>query len=94
MGKSIHAFGGQNPLEAARLGNRIIHGPNIENFVEVYDFLYKQGISTKIYSNKDLEKLVIKFLRKKNYSQQIIKKLSYTGNLILIKNEKEISKYC
>ena len=94
MGKSIFSHGGQNPLEAARLGNRIIHGPKIENFVEVYDFLYKQGISTKIYSNKDLEKLVIKFLRKKNYSQQIIKKLSYTGNLILIKNEKEISKYC
>ena len=93
MGKSIYAHGGQNPLEAARLGNRIIHGPNIENFEEVYDFLKKQGISAKINSFRDLEKLVIKFDRKKNYSQQIIKKLSYTGNQILLNNEKEINKY-
>jgi len=94
MGKSIYTEGGQNPLEAARLGNRIIHGPHIENFVEVYDFLKKQGISTKINSSKDLEKLVVKFEQKKNYSQQIIKKLSYTGNQILLNNEKEINKYC
>jgi len=94
MGKSIHAYGGQNPIEAARLGNRIIHGPNIENFVEVYRFLEKQGISTKIKSYKDLEKLVFKFYRKKNYSNQIIKKLAYTGDQILLNNEKEINKYC
>ena len=93
MGKSIYAHGGQNPLEAARFGNRIVCGPNIENFVEVYDFLEKVGISTKIKSYKDLENLVVKFDRKKNYSQQIIKKLTYIGNEILLKNEKEINKY-
>ena len=65
VGKSIHAHGGQNPLEAARLGNRIIHGPYIENFVEIYDFLKKHGISTKINSSKDLENLIIKFNKKK-----------------------------
>ncbi len=94
MGKSVHAYGGQNPIEAARLGNRIIHGPNIENFIEIYDFLEKQGISSKINSYKALENLVIKFDRKKNYSQQITKKLAYIGNQILLNNEKEISKYC
>ena len=94
MGKSIYGYGGQNPIEAARLGNRIVHGPNIENFEEVYQFLKKHGISTKINSYKDLEKLVIKFKRKKNYSNKIIKKLAYTGNQILLKNEKEINKYC
>ena len=93
MGKSIHGYGGQNPIEAARLGNRIVHGPNIENFVEVYHFLKKHGISTKIKSYKELEKLVIKFQRKKNYSNQIIKKLAYTGKQILLNNEKEINKY-
>ena len=94
MGKSIHGYGGQNPIEAARLGNRIIHGPNIENFIEVYHFLKKHGISTKIKTYKDLEKLVVKFNRKKNYSNQIIKKLAYTGKQILLNNEKEINKYC
>ena len=94
MGKSIYATGGQNPLEAARLGNRIIHGPNIENFTEVYEFLKKHRISTKIRSYKDLENLVVKFDQKKNYSQQITKKLAYIGNQILLNNEKEINKYC
>jgi len=94
MGKSIHGYGGQNPIEAARLGNRIIHGPNIQNFIEVYHFLKKHGISTKIKTYKDLEKLVVKFNRKKNYSNQIIKKLAYTGKQILLNNEKEINKYC
>ena len=70
--KKFQNTGGQNPIEAARLGNRIVHGPNIENFVEVYHFLKKHRISTKIKSYKDLEKLVIKFKRKKNYSNQII----------------------
>ena len=93
MGKSIHGYGGQNPIEAARFGNRIIHGPNIENFEEVYHLLEKHGISTKIKSYKDLEKLIIKFNRKKNYSNQIIKKLAYTGKQILFNNEKEINKY-
>ena len=94
MGKSIYASGGQNPLEAARLGNRILHGPNIENFEEVYDFLKKHGISTQIKSHKSLENLIVKFHKKKNYSQQIIKKLAYTGNQILLNNEKEIVRYC
>ncbi len=94
MGKSIHGYGGQNPIEAARLGNRIIHGPNIENFVEVYHFLKKHGISSKIKTYKDLVRLVIKFNKKKNYSTQIIKKLSYTGKQILLNNEREINKYC
>ena len=93
IGKSLSANGGQNPLEAARLGNRIIHGPNVENFTEVYDYLNKQGISSKIKSYKNLEDLIIKFYKKKNYSQQIIKKLNYIGNQILLKNEKEINKY-
>ena len=76
MGKSIYAYGGQNPIEAARLGNRIIHGPNIENFIEVYNFLGKQGISTKIKSYKDLENLVVKFDRKKNLFSTNYKKIS------------------
>ena len=32
LGGSIIKHGGQNPLEAARYGCNILHGPNIENF--------------------------------------------------------------
>ena len=35
---SIINRGGQNPLEAARYGAKILHGPNIDNFKDVYKF--------------------------------------------------------
>jgi len=93
MGKSVFGHGGQNPLEAARLGKRIVHGPNIENFIEIYEFLKNQGISSKINSIKELENLIIKLNKKKSTSKEIKKKLTYTGNQILLNHEKEINKY-
>lgn len=37
VGKSLVAGGGgQNPIEAAKLGNAILHGPHTSNFTEVY----------------------------------------------------------
>ena len=45
IGGSIINHGGQNPLEAARLGNYIINGPNVGNFTEIYDYLKKNKIS-------------------------------------------------
>ncbi len=93
MGKSISANGGQNPLEAARLGIKIIHGPNIENFEEVYKMLKNLGISTQISSYRQLENQISSFSRKKSYSKKIIKKLAYKGEIILNNNEKEINKY-
>ncbi len=34
--------GGQNPIEPARLGSTIIHGPNVSNFTEVYKLFNKK----------------------------------------------------
>ncbi len=36
MGGSLVAHGGQNPIEAIKLGAAILHGPFISNFAEVY----------------------------------------------------------
>ncbi len=37
MGKSLlPGGGGQNPIEPAKLGCAILHGPYVENFIEVY----------------------------------------------------------
>jgi 3-deoxy-D-manno-octulosonic-acid transferase len=36
VGKSLAASGGQNPIEPAKLGSAILHGPNVANFAEVY----------------------------------------------------------
>ena len=55
----------------------------------------RRNIHDSIFGSEPTEDLLTEaFDRKKNYSQQIIKKLAYTGNQILINNEKEINKYC
>jgi 3-deoxy-D-manno-octulosonic-acid transferase len=36
VGKSLTASGGQNPIEPAKLGSAILHGPYVDNFAEVY----------------------------------------------------------
>lgn len=39
MGGSLVKHGGQNPIEAAKLGAAILHGPHVWNFAEIYDAL-------------------------------------------------------
>ena len=36
LGKSLASSGGQNPIEPAKLGCAILHGPHVENFIDVY----------------------------------------------------------
>lgn len=36
VGGSLIEHGGQNPIEAAKLGAAIVHGPNVWNFAEIY----------------------------------------------------------
>lgn len=43
LGGSLVARGGQNPIEPARLGAAILHGPHIGNFEEVYRRLDAEG---------------------------------------------------
>jgi 3-deoxy-D-manno-octulosonic-acid transferase len=39
VGGSLIPHGGQNPIEAAKLGAAVIHGPNVWNFAEIYEAL-------------------------------------------------------
>ena len=36
MGGSLVSHGGQNPIEAVRLGAAVLHGPHVWNFAEIY----------------------------------------------------------
>ena len=39
IGGSLASHGGQNPIEAAKLGAAILHGPHVWNFAEIYQAL-------------------------------------------------------
>lgn len=43
MGGSLVAHGGQNPIEAIKLGAAIVHGPHVFNFGDVYEALDSAG---------------------------------------------------
>ena len=85
LGGSIIKRGGQNPLEAARYGAKIFHGPNVDNFKDVYKLLALLKISKKITSPKKLASLI--YFKKKKVAGKKIKKI---GERILKKTIKEI----
>jgi 3-deoxy-D-manno-octulosonic-acid transferase len=43
MGGSLVEHGGQNPIEAIKLGASVIHGPHVFNFTDVYEALDSAG---------------------------------------------------
>ena len=85
IGGSIVKKGGQNPLEAARYGAKIFHGPNIDNFKDVYKLLKSLQISNLINSSKKLASS-INF----NPSKANGNKIKKIGRRILTKTIKEL----
>ena len=93
LGGSLIKHGGQNPLEPARLGCKIIHGPNIDNFSEIYSLLDKNKISIKVNNLNQLVKEVGIILKKNISSEKLIYKLKKLGNIILYSTLLEIKKF-
>ena len=85
VGGSIINHGGQNPLEAARLGNYIISGPNVKNFKEIYAFLNNLKMSSSTFNILTMENIILKKLKMKAPNKNI-KKIIKIGNDILEKN--------
>ena len=92
LGGSLIKHGGQNPLEATRYGCKVLHGPNVSNFKEIYKFLNKKNLSNKITNQNQLISYIIKYLNSKSNSKKIIKDLHLIGVDILNKTYKEINR--
>ena len=90
LGGSIINHGGQNPLEAARFGCNILHGPNVSNFREIYQFLNQNKISFKINKSKIMSRTLIKLLSNKKSSNKIKNKINLIGKKILNDSYREI----
>ena len=92
LGGSIINHGGQNPLEAARFGCNTLHGENISNFSEIYDFLNKNKISHLVKKKLEFEKKLDSLLSKKNNSSKNIRyKIKFIGKKILKDTQKEVN---
>ena len=87
IGGSLVNHGGQNPIEPARSNINIIHGPNINNFRDIYLFFNKKNISHKINNFNQLKYTTQKLLTiKKNKKINLDK----VGNIILKKSINEV----
>ena len=93
LGGSLVNHGGQNPLEAARFGCNILHGPNVSNFAEIFEFLKLKKISMKISNQKQFITMIDRFFKKKSNSKLIQKKLNLIGKKILDLTYREINTF-
>ncbi len=91
LGGSLINHGGQNPLEAARYGCNILHGPNVSNFNEIYNFLNKNKISKKILNKKTMANQLNKLFLKRTNSKKIKNEINFMGKNILKNTYKEIN---
>ena len=57
--KKLENDSGQNPIDAARMGCFIFHGPYVSNFREIYEFLDSENISSSIDDKNVLAKKLI-----------------------------------
>jgi len=93
LGGSIIKHGGQNPIEAARFGCKILHGPNVWNFDEIYNLLNKHKVSNKILNLNQLTYKTDKMLNNKNKQKNLKLKIENLGNKILTSTLNELNFY-
>ena len=93
LGGSIIKHGGQNPLEPARFGCKILHGPNVWNFNEIYNLLKNYKITIKIKDSKQLFSKVNDMINKKSKTNDLKNKFKGLGNKILNSTLKEMNLY-
>ena len=91
LGGSLIDHGGQNPLEAVRYDCNILHGPNVSNFNEIYEFLNKQKISKKVINLNQTTNTLHKLFNSKKTQKNIKDKINKIGQKILEKNIDEIN---
>ena len=98
IGKSLlkekKNVGGQNPIEAAKLGCKIFHGPYVYNVQEVYELLCSYGITEKINNEIQLsEELIKNFKSQITIDQKKIDLINNYGEQILKETMIEIGAY-
>jgi len=85
---------GQNPIEPARLGCRIFHGPNVSNFFEIYEYLKELGVTQTVKNSDDLSLLLVEeFKKNEEKNEKIAIKVQNYGENVFNNVMIEIKKY-
>ena len=92
--KSLIMDSGQNPIEPARLGCKIFHGPNVSNFVEIYEYLRALDVTKQVNNSNELStSLIEEFKENKGEKSNIKEEIHNYGQNILNNVIEELKKY-
>ena len=91
---SLKMDGGQNPIEAARLGCKIFHGPYVSNFQEIYKYLKNLDVTKEVNNYNELsQSLIDEFDRNKDKDREIGEKIDNYGQNIFNNVVMELKNY-
>ncbi|HML29612.1 MAG TPA: 3-deoxy-D-manno-octulosonic acid transferase, partial [Hyphomicrobium sp.] len=79
VGGSLVEHGGQNPIEAVRLGSCVLTGPFVHNFRDAYSALFREGGAIEVRSSDDIAKQVTLLLG----DQSAAKRMRHGADLAL-----------
>ena len=92
--KKLESVGGQNPIEAAKLGCKIYHGPFVYNFKEIYEILDKNKISKQINSSAEMAQNLQNDLKEiKEREPEFVGKLNDIGQKTLNNTLQKINNF-
>ncbi len=92
--KDLKNVGGQSPIEAAKFGCKIYHGPFVYNFKEIYEILNKIKVCFKIKNPDDLAvKLSSDLEDDKNYNKEFLILMKDLERQILTKTMNTINQF-
>ena len=87
--KKLEKVGGQNPIDAAKLGCRIYHGPYVYNFEDIYEILKENNVSQLVKTPSELAEYLSNDLKKEvEKNKDFSKTMDELGNKTFIETMK------
>lgn len=79
VGGSLVPIGGHNIYEPVALGKLVIHGPHMNNALEMRDFLHERGVAFEVNSAEDICSLCGRFFSQNSNQEKLSKIAELVG---------------
>lgn len=71
VGGSLVPIGGHNLYEPVSLGKPVLHGPHVENALEVCNLLHKNGVAFKVHDESEIAEICARFFEDEKLAEKI-----------------------
>ena len=91
--KNLKKVGGQNPIEPAKIGCKLYHGPYVNNFKDIYNLFGNYKISEQIENENDLANKISEDFKTSENKLENYKIINKIGDKVLTESVKQIEKF-